>query len=284
MRVGDKDLRAENVSKAVKGFALKKFKMMTPLLKVKSNAWTETYYRENKAELTPAGETFKIKGVPRLAAFPHVSVDYTKHSATHIKFAAEDVISMEDKLTDDIPVQARSMLRVARSITNDIDLFIYTELSATTGINTAAASATWNNPTESNRNPITDILTGIRFIQVDNYDPLENGYLMVNLLDYQNLLINSKVINNPSFKTADVVSNGIVGQLCGLNIIVSSSVADDEFMIIVGNQAATWQEVVPLTSAVIEDKGIKFNIRSWQIGHLQVTDPEAIFVGTNTQQ
>ena len=93
---------------------------------------------------------------------------------------------------------------------------------------------------------------------------------------------NSKVINNPSFKTADVVTNGIVGQIAGLKIIVSNSVVADEAMIVMGNIACTWKSVQPLTSAVIEDKGIKFTIRSWEIGHLEITDPQALYTITNT--
>jgi len=95
--------------------------------------------------------------------------------------------------------------------------------------------------------------------------------------------MNSKVINNPSFKTADVVSNGVVGQVCGLKIIVSNNVTADQAMIIIGQRAATWKGATPLTTAVIEDKGVNFVIRSWEIGHVQVTDPEAIHVITNTQ-
>jgi len=95
------------------------------------------------------------------------------------------------------------------------------------------------------------------------------------------LLRNSKVINNPSFKTADVVSNGVVGQICGLKIIVSTSVSADEAMIIMGNRAATWKSVAPLQTAVIEDQGINFKVRAWEMGHIQITDPLAIYTITN---
>ena len=116
----------------------------------------------------------------------------------------------------------------------------------------------------------------------NNYDVLSNGYLLVNPHDYSSLLRDTRVINNPSFKTADVVSNGVVGQIAGLKIIVSNSVTADEAMIVFGQRAATWKTAVPLSSAVIEDKGISYTIRSWEIGHIQITDPQGLYTITNT--
>lgn len=281
--VGQADIRGENIERAVKGFALKEYKLKQVLLQTTSSKWTETYYRETAADLTAGGETFNIKGVARGAAFPHVEPSWTKLQGRHVKFASESNVFMEDKLTDAIDVQARTLIRVARSIASAVDSYIYTELSGASGINTAAAVATWDNATVANRDPIRDILTGIQYLAVDNYDALANGFLLLSPLDYTNLLMNSKVINNPSFKTADVVSNGVVGQVAGLKIIVSNNVTADEAMIIIGNRAASWKSAAPMTTAVIEDKGVKFTIRAWEIGQVQVTDPEAIHVITNTQ-
>ena len=282
-QVGMADIRGENISRAVKGFALMEYKLKQVLLEQSSSKWTETYYKETSTELTAGGETFNVKGVARGAAFPHVDPSWTETQGRHVKFAAEGLVFLEDKITDAIDVQARTILRVARAIANAVDSYIYTELSGASGINTAAAVANWDDTTIADRDPIRDILTGIQYLQEDNYDALQNGYLLLSPLDYTNLMMNSKVINNPSFKTADVVSNGVVGQICGLKIIVSNNVTADEAMIIVGQRAATWKSAVPLTSAVIEDQGINYKIRSWEIGQIQVTDPEAIHVITNTQ-
>jgi hypothetical protein len=284
-QVGMQDVKGENISSAVKGFAMQEYKLKQVLLVQSSNKWTETYYRETAAELTATdtGTGIAVKGTPRGAAFPHVDPSWTKVQGVHVKYAAEGLVFLEDKLTDAIDVQARTLIRVARAIANAVDYDIYDTLSAASGINTAASTAEWDNAVVANRDPIRDILTGIQYLNVDNYDALQNGYLLLSPLDYTNLMMNSKVINNPSFKTADVVSNGKVGQICGLTIIVSNSVNADEAMIIKGQTAATWKAAAPLTTAVIEDKGVKFIIRSWEIGQCQVTDPEAIHVITNTQ-
>ena len=282
--VGQIDIRGENIERAVKGFALKEFKFRQILLPSSSNDWTETYYRETATDLVAGGNNFSIQGLPRGGTFPHVDPSWTKTSGNHTKFGAEGTVFMEDKLTNAIDVQSRTILRVARSIASQVDSYIYTTLSGASGINTAAASATWDNADLPSRDPIRDILTGIEYMAVDNYDALQNGYLLLAPKDYTNLLMNTKVINNPSFKTADVVSNGVVGQICGMKIIVSNNVTADEALMVIGQRAATWKSAVALTSAVIEDKGINFTIRSWEIGHIQVTDPEAIHKITNINE
>ncbi len=280
---GELGLRAENVDRAVKGFALQEYRMKQVLLVQNSSSWAETFYKETAADLT-AGGTRNIRRVSRGASFPYVEPTWTPQTGRHEKYAAEGIVFMEDRLTDAIDVQARTLLRVARSIAKAVDDAIYAGLSGATGIGTAAATATWNNSTIANREPIEDILKGIQNMAENNYDALANGFLLVSPKDYVGLLSNSKVINNPSFKSADVVTNGRVGQLLGLNVIVSNSVTADEAMIIIGQRAATWKSAAALTTAVIEDKGIKFTIRSWEIGQLQVTDELGIYLITNTQE
>ncbi len=177
------------------------------------------------------------------------------------------------------------MKAVARAVASAFDGYIYAQLSGATGIGTAAAGNNgWDAAAEATRKPISDILKGIQNMSENNYDVLRNGYLLLTPHDYRALMENSKIINNPSFKTADVVSNGVVGQIAGLKIIVTNSVTDDQAMIIMGQRAATLKSAVSMTSAVIPDPGIKNTIRAWEIGVIQVTDPLAIYVITDTQE
>ena len=127
-----------------------------------------------------------------------------------------------------------------------------------------------------------NILERFRPAAFDDYD-IAGSYLLLSPKDYKNLMMNSKVINNPSFKTADVVSNGKVGQICGLTIIKSNNVPADEALIVKGQLAATWKSVAALQTTKIEDPGIKTTIRAWEVGRLMVINPKAIYRITNTQ-
>jgi len=282
--VGESDLRGENISKVVKVYMQKKFKIMPLLKQVKSSKWTETYFVEDRTILT-AGGTRNIKEIGRLSEFPSVERSWTKTSAEHYKYGSEGMIPYEDVITDAINVQARTMDGIAESIINSGDTAIYAALTgvATTS-GTVAAVAEWDNSATASRDPIQDILRGIQAMDENNYDALEGGILLVNPHDYASLMMNSKVINNPTFKTADIVSNGKCGQVCGLTIIKSTTVTDDEAMIIINQRTATWQSAVGLRTAIIKDPGKSTIIRSWMIGQIQITDPYAIYTITGTEE
>ena len=117
---GEFDLRAENFDKIVKGFALQNYKMKQLCMIETSSAWTETYYKETAADLTKAVTTgitdTSLKGVPRLANFPYGEVSWTKTSGVNVKHAMEGVLSWEDIETDNVPVIARTLLRIARAV------------------------------------------------------------------------------------------------------------------------------------------------------------------------
>jgi hypothetical protein len=281
--VGQASLRAENISAIVTGFALQAYKMKQVCMVNPSSSWLESYYKETKTELT-GGLGSAVKGVPRLANFPYGAPTWTKATAYLEKYGMEGVVSYEDERTNNIDVIARTLLRLGRAVANAVDTQIYTGLSGASGINTQATGAAWDTPTVANRDPIQDILNAKKLISIDNYDIDDGtGYLLLSPTDYANLLGNSKVINNPTFKTADVVSNGVVAQVCGLKIIVSNVVTADEAIVIKAKEACTWKEAVALTVETINDPGIKKTIRAWEIGVLQVTNPEAICKITNTQ-
>lgn len=281
---GEADLRAENVNRIVTGFALQEYKLKQLCMVSSSNSWIESYYKETSAELT-GGLGSAVKGIPRLAAFPYGEVSWTKASSYLEKYGMEGVISWEDAVTNNIDVIARTLLRIGRAVAYAVDTQINTGISGASGINTFALTAgyEWDSATIANRDPISDILKAKRYLYDDNYNPDNgNGFLVLNPTDYEHLLNNSKVVNNPSFKSADVVTNGVVGQICGLKILVSKAVTADQCYVIIAKEAMSWKEAKPLSVLTLEDPGIKYTIRAFEVGVLQVTNPEAICKITNT--
>jgi hypothetical protein len=279
---GEQDLRAENFESIVKGFALQEFKMKQLVMVNSSTSWIETYYRETATELT-GGTDDSVRGIPRLANFPYGEVSWTKVQALIEKYGMEGVVSWEDAITDNIDVVARTLLRIARAVAYAVDSQIYSVLSGAAG-NTVACSAgyEWDSATVANRDPIQNILNAKKELAIDNFDPDRNGYICLSPKDYANLLGNSKVVNNPSYKAADVVANGVVGQICGLKIIVSNVVTADQALVVIAKECGTWKEAAGLTVFTIVDKGIKYTIRAYEMGVCQATTPNAICTITNT--
>jgi len=276
------DIRGINVTSSVKGFVLEKMKMKQVCLVEKSSNWREDYYQETSDQLT-GGTEHNIQGVPRLAEFPYLEPTWTLQNSWHAKHAGMSVVSYEDEISNAFDTIRRTVIRVGNAIAYSVDRTIYSTITSDANVNTAAAAANWDDAVVADRDPIGDLLRGIEEMAIDNYDFLENGYILVSPTDYAHLMMNSKVINNPSFKTADVVSNGVVGQVVGGKIIVSNAVDADECAMVVGNMAVTYKELDALKVSIEAHPGIKKVISAWEIGVVQIVHPEAIHIITNTQ-
>jgi hypothetical protein len=283
-QTGDTVLQGTNTAMAVKGFANKLFKLGQILAKVSSSDFTEKYFREDAASLTAAGNRDN-SNIAKGALFPQVYPNWTEVTGVNRKFGNDGIVYIEDNLMASIPVQRRTIFKVAQAIADAKDLYTYTQLTAATGTSGVVAAAdAWNSLTEANRDSIGDLLLGQAAIGENNYDPRVNTFLLLNELDWSSLMRDDRVIKNPSFKSADVVTNGRVGQILSMQIIVSNSVSADEAMIVIGNVAATWQSVSPLKTITKPEEGISVTIRSWEIGHIQITDPQALYTVTGTQK
>ena len=281
---GEQDLRAQNYEAMVKGFALQLFKMKQLVTVSTSNAWIETYYRETATELT-GGTGSAVKGIPRLANFPYGEPSWTKVDAYIEKYGMEGIVSWEDAMSDNIDVIARTLLRIARAVANAVDAQIYAVLlAAAGGTVTIGAGYEWNSTTVANRDPVQDLIDAKKLLYDNNFDPDSNeAFVLMNQAEYAMLLGNSKVMNNPSFKAADVVSKGVVGMLCGLKLLVSPVVTTDVgTLVVISKECGTWKQAAPLTSYVTPDKGIKYTIRAYEMGVCQATTPNSIILITNT--
>lgn len=276
---GEADIRAEDVSKVVKGFALQNYKLKSICMIDSSSANSEVYYKETSADLektTTTGITTTSLGqIPRLAKFPNVDVSWTKVTGVNIKHGAEGTISYEDERTNNIPVIARTLLRIARAVTKSVDTVIAAAIISEAG-NTTAANGAWNAAVVADRDPIQDILDAEAEIGIDNYDALSGGSLLTHPTNMAELLGNPNVRNAGQFYTDSVTRNGIVGRALGLTFINTNSVSEGGAQVVIGKEALTWKSVVGLNVVTITDAGVKKTIRAWEIGQIQVPNPDAI--------
>ena len=280
---GQADLRADNVSRVVVGFALQEYRLKQLCIIASSNSWTESFYQEGATELT-GGTGSAVKGIPRLANFPYGEPNWTLQQSRLEKYGMEGVISWEDERTNAIDVIARTLLRIARAVANSVDAEIYNRITTDNGQTLAiAVGSEWDSDTIANRDPIQNVLNGIKLIGIQNYDALGgNGFLLVNMTDFANMLGNPNVRNAGQFWTDDVTRNGRVGRLVGLNVIASNAIDADEAAVIISKEALTWKAAAPLTVVTIPDPGIKTTIRAWEVGVTQAINPNAICIITNT--
>jgi hypothetical protein len=284
---GMADLRAENVSRIVKGFALANYRFKELVMVTPSSAWTETYYQETAADLT-GGTGSAVKGIPRLAQFPYGEVTWTKQQSRQVKHGMEGVISYEDWKTNAIDVIARTLLRIARAVVKSVDAEIWDVISESqTAVNINSYSITagyeWNSATLANRDPLQDLLLAKAEVDTDNYDIDQGGFWAVNGTDLAYCMSNDKFRKACEMFTDDISRNGRIGRVVGLDIIKSNNVTADYSMIGIKKICASWKAVVPLTVIIKEEPGINWVVRAWEIGTTQLTDPEALCLIDNTR-
>lgn len=275
--LGTQALRAENVDKVVKGFALQKY-VIKPLFTIQdSGAWQESYYRESATELSATAK------VARLAAFPQQSPLWNKLSAYQQKHGLEVDVAVEDELADNLPVIMRSQLRIARAIAKSVDTACYTVLSSDAG-NTFTIdggnpnAGFWDAATRADRHPLDAIGEAIELVETANYEP---DTLLLNPNDYRLIRTNDDVMDAFT-PTNNIASTGVLGQLVGLNVVVSNSVAADTAFVFESGVFGTYKQVVPLTTDVHNVPGVKKTIRGWEIGVPFITDPSAVCKISNT--
>jgi len=279
------DMRKEYIDSAVKAVNLNMAKLKTLCTIDKSDAWTESYYRETNNDDTDGGTGSPIKGIPQMAPFPFVEVTETKVSAVVLKYGDESVISLEMSQAATIPMLQRHILRMARRVQYQIDVSIEAAMDESAG-NTFAitAGSEWDSATIAKRDPVYDILYGINMLREDGIDALNGqGYLVVNGTDYTNIISNTKVLNHPTYESVSAVRNGQVAKLCGLTIMVSEAVTADQAYIVVKGEALVWKQAQAMQVVTIEDPGKSTTIRCWERGVIQVHAPNAICKIENTR-
>jgi len=259
------NLRAENVDRAIKGLTEQMYVLKTLVGTTTTDSWKDTYFTEDPSVLV-GGTGCGIEGIPRLAGFPELAPNWSKHSAVQVKYGGKGTISEEDATTDYVDAQKRTMIKVAEAIVSAVDGRIYTDLSAA-ATQTAAAVANWDDAVIANRDPLLDVLIGIETLKEANVSTA-NMTLLMNPHDNTYWVTNPKVLANNNLKDT-------------FSVKVTNSVAADEALIYVDG-ASTWKTAKGLSTDVEVVAGIKIVIKAWEYGQLQVHFPQKLYKITNT--
>jgi len=279
------EMRSENIDTAVKAVIKIEEKWKALCAIDSSSAWTESYFRETNDDATDGGTGSPIRGVPQYAPFPFIDVTETKVSSIIQKYAGESIISLEAQQNITVPMLQRKIYRLGRKIIYQIDVAIEAGVNADAGNSVAiTAGYEWDSATIANRDPVKDILDAIQTLRVDGIDALSgNGYLVVNGNDYTNIISNTKVINHPTYESG-VMTNGKVGRLLGLNIVVSEAVTADQAYVLVAKQGMVWKQAEGMKVVTTVDAGKSTTIRAWERGVFQLQAPNEVCEITNTRK
>jgi len=280
------EIRGIDIDKLAKGFAdeesvFKKFVVVSA-----TSAREVRWYQKTSGYLDSTDTTgitaSQIANVAPKARPVVVEQSWTRNTSYVKKFFVESpTISDEDIRDSDIDILATNVRDLVRAVENQIDISIYDVITDATGIETTASTAGWD--AGSGQDPIKDILTAKRKIRNNGYNP-EGAVMTLNPIEHQNLLvwlISTKGSSIPSF-SSEKVRDGVVMELLGVNVVVSSNATTDEAAMWIPSRSATWKSFVPITTAIIDDPGVGKKIRVWEEGIAICTDPKSVHVTTNT--
>jgi len=284
---GQAEIRGIDIDKLAKGFADEEnvFKKLCAV--TKTQAREIRWYKKTSGFLdstdTSGITASQIYNTAERSLPVVVEQSWTRQTSYVKKYFVESpTISSEDIKDSDIDILATNVRDLVRAVARQVDKRIYDVMTAGVG-NSNAATATWDNGTQSNVNIVKDLLTAKKDIRVDGYDP-EGAFLLLTPNDHELMLTNlifTKGSSIPAFASAQVSGMGVVMEILGLNVIVSTNVDPDEAMVVVGQRAMTWKAFMPLTSVVMDDPGIGKKIRVWEEGEAIMTDVNAASKITN---
>ncbi len=278
LKAGTTGLRKEVIDSMVKQIAARAYKFKQAVAIVPTSAWKNTFYREQTD--VPAGQSGNAtKGLSRGANFPQYALAWEEVSVRIVKHGLEDNIPWEDILSNDINVQARTIIRLTEGVVKSVDDDIWDSLTESrTGTGrissfAVASSRYWNGASAA---IINDLMKASRLIGEANYDTSDlmcfiNPRMKQGIMSY----LVDKGAQFPSIATG-VANNGRIGRLAGVQLIESNSCTASYALVVKPKTCGTWKSLVSLRSNVTDDPYRSVRIRIVEEGVVELTDPLAV--------
>ena len=283
------EIRGIDIDKLAKGFADEESIFKKFVTNTSTKAREIRWYQKTSGFLDSSDTTgitsSHIANISFKARPFVVEQSWTRNTSYIRKYFVESPWLADEDIKDtDIDILATNVRDLVRAVENQVDTRIWdilTESRLVTNINLRQTSGAWNG---TGMDPILDIMKAKQLIRSSGYNP-EGAILFLNSTDHMYLLwylISNKGSSIPAF-ASQKMENGVVMEILGTNIVVSENVTEDYAALVVQGRAATWKSFIPITSTLIEDKGIGTKIRVWEEGECILTDPKAVTLISGTR-
>ena len=288
---GMADIRGLDVDKLAKGFAEEEL-VLKRFVQVSNTSAREIRWYQKTAGFITGTTTTDLTADPFRSvserSLPSVAEQSWTRTTSYVRkyFVESPWLSDEDIKDSDIDILATNVRDLVRAVENQVDARIWnilTENQKHVNINLRDTSGAWDGG-GALPDPILDIMQAKKLIRNQSYDP-EGAILFLSPEDHKSLLwylISLKGSSIPAF-ASQKVQNGVVMEILGVNVVVSTNVTADYAALVVNQRAAIWKSFMPIKSALIEDKGIGTKIRVWEEGECILTDPKAVTLISGTQ-
>ena len=287
--VGMQDIRGLDIDRLAKGFGKQIYNFINECTVVKMKGDHKWWFSKTAGTLS-ASSPSATKNVSPGSRPTTLEVSWTKNTTYKKKFFVEGFLTNEDINDAEIDTLATTIRDLTEVIIRDRDAVIWdvmSESQSPTNIQSFATTSVGGDQWDAASyaaDIVKDLMHAKKLIKDEGYDP-EGATLLLNTTDYNSIvswLISGKGSSIPGF-SSEKISTGVVMNLLGLNLKVSTNVTDDYALVIVPKRATTYAESEPITARKVVDEGIGTNIRVWASGNAYNTDPKAIVLITDTQ-
>tara|TARA_R100001530_G_scaffold136178_1_gene115645 strand:- start:3375 stop:4250 length:876 start_codon:yes stop_codon:yes gene_type:complete len=282
------DIRGLDVDKLAKGFADEEYIFKAGCQTSTMSGDSIRWYQKTAGGLSATSPS-SVELSP-LSTPTTLEVSWTRNTSFPKKYMAEGFISAEDIKSADLDVLATSIRDITRAVVSQVDAAIWdvmSESQSPSNIQTFATTAVggdqWDAPSYA-ADIIQDFENAKRLIRVQGYDTSNLvGYFSPK--DMQSIvtwLISGKGSSIPGF-SSEKVKTGVVMELLGITMKVSTNVTADYALIHVPQRSTTFKQYTSTTAATIVEAGIGTKIRVFEAGIAYNTDPKCIVLISDTQ-
>lgn len=198
------------------------------------------------------------------------------------------MISEQDIKDSPIGVLTSNVQDLSQAVAYKIDTDIYnvmTENQSASLINSNATAAAWNAASYTGVNIVEDLMEAKQNIYVNSGFSPEGAVLLLSPLDHRsmiNWLIDAKGANIPTF-ASQRIQDGVVMEICGLKVVVSTNVVADSACVVLDQKAVQWFTFTDMQTFIIDEQGIGKKIRIKAEGIAVLARPKCVNLITNTQ-
>lgn len=287
--VGMADIRGLDIDSLAKGFGKQIYNFIQECTITKMSGDHKRWFQKTAGTLT-ATSPAATKNVSAGSRPTQLEVSWTRNTSYKKKYFVEGTIDQEDIDDAEIDTLATTIRDLTEVIIRDRDADIWdiiSESQSPVNIQTFATTAVGGDQWDAAAyaaDIVKDIMYAKKLILDEGYNP-EGATLLLNTKDYNsivNWLISGKGSSIPNF-SSEKVRSGVVMELLGVNLKVSSNITNDYACLIVPKKATTYAESQPVTARSTQEPGMNTQIRVWASGIAYNTDPKAIVLITDTQ-
>ena len=245
-----------------------------------SQAGEEHFYQGTAAQLRgSANQGFGTE-------LPRDQVDYAKVTVRPRLFGIESGFTWQYNKIKVIDVQKDTIKRMLAYIEYETALRTWNVISdnqSAVDIRTLATAATWNNATRASRIPHEDIFEAKSSIMASQTQRYKPNLCLLSTTDAVFVVTNDFVMGSFDASSPQLMKTGSLGSIAGMELLEDPVITADYSWVGEAKRVATWWEQESLRTKIIMDEPKEIVLRAWQMGNVQLTNPKAACLITNTQ-